>query len=251
MARLKIAAGNWKMHTTIDDGVALAKALVSGLGAGNQGIVIAPPFIHLSSIQNETGNTRIKLAAQNCNANKEGAFTGEVSAYMLAQIGIDYVIVGHSERREYFNESNEVLKEKVDAVLAEGIKCIFCCGEPLEIREAEGQQAYVRKQLEESLFHLSEAQLEDVVIAYEPIWAIGTGKTASPEQAQAMHAFIRGEISGKYSDDAADEMSILYGGSVKPANADALFSQPDVDGGLVGGASLKADSFLEIIRALG
>ena len=238
------------MHTTIEEGVSLAKGLTAGLGAGRQEVIISPPYIHLSSIQEAIKGTRIKLAAQNCNGNREGAYTGEVSAYMLAAMNIDYVIIGHSERREYFNETNDWLKEKVDAVLAEGLQCIFCCGEPLEIRETDGQRAYVREQLEESLFHLKESQLDNVVIAYEPIWAIGTGETASPAQAQAMHAFIRNEVANKYSQDAADHISILYGGSVKPANADELFSQSDVDGGLVGGASLKADSFLDIIRAL-
>jgi triosephosphate isomerase len=190
------------------------------------------------------------VAAQNCSNKLSGAFTGEVSVTMLQSMCVKYVVIGHSERREYFNESNELLAQKVDICLENKTTPIFCCGEPLEIRESATQNVYVSKQLTESLFHLSEEAIAHVVIAYEPIWAIGTGKTASSEQAQEMHAYIRSHIASKYGQSIADSISILYGGSVKSANAVEIFSQPDVDGGLVGGASLIADEFVAIINAL-
>ena len=249
MFRKKIAAGNWKMHKTVQEGNALAKELASQWN-GTCEMVIAPPFIHLSSVIDRTDSSPIKVAAQNCHAKREGAFTGEVSAYMLAELGVDYVIIGHSERREYFRESNALLREKVEAVLEEGLECIFCCGEPLDVREAQEQEAYVAEQLTDSILHLDPESIERIVIAYEPIWAIGTGVTASPEQAQEMHAFIRGLLVDTYGEQVADSTTILYGGSVKPGNAESLFSQPDVDGGLVGGASLKANDFLQIGAAL-
>jgi triosephosphate isomerase len=190
------------------------------------------------------------VAAQNCSNKLSGAFTGEVSVTMLQSMCVKYVVIGHSERREYFNESNELLAQKVDICLENKTTPIFCCGEPLEIRESATQNEYVAKQLTESLFHLSEEAIAHVVIAYEPIWAIGTGKTASSEQAQEMHAYIRSHIASKYGQSIADSISILYGGSVKSANAVEIFSQPDVDGGLVGGASLIVDEFVAIINAL-
>ncbi len=250
MYRKKIAAGNWKMHKTVADGTALAEHLASNWNGQHAEMVVAPPFIHLPRILEITNDSSIKVAAQNCHAQKEGAFTGEVSAYMLADLGVDYVILGHSERREYFHESNALLREKVEAVLDEGLECIFCCGEPLDVRQDEAQEAYVSTQLLESLFHLEPEQMGRIVIAYEPIWAIGTGLTASPEQAQSMHAFIRGMLIERYGEDLASSISILYGGSVKPGNAQELFSQPDVDGGLVGGASLKGPDFIAIGDAL-
>jgi triosephosphate isomerase len=190
------------------------------------------------------------VAAQNCYNKKSGAYTGEVSAEMLKSIGVDYVILGHSERREYFNESNKMLAEKVDFCLEYKLKPIFCCGEALEIREANTQNSFVEKQLIESLFHLSAEQLTGFVIAYEPIWAIGTGKTATSAQAQEIHAYIRSVFAAKYGDEVANSISILYGGSVKGANAKDIFGQPDVDGGLVGGASLIAQEFFAIINGL-
>lgn len=250
MLRKKIAAGNWKMHKTVADGQELIRHLSTNWSGQYAEMVVAPPFIHLPSVLETTNGTSIRVAAQNCHAQKEGAFTGEVSAYMLADLGVDYVIIGHSERREYFHESNALLREKVEAVLAEGLGCIFCCGEPLDVREDETQDAYVDKQLQESLFHLNAEQMSNVVIAYEPIWAIGTGLTASPDQAQSMHAFIRGLLTENYGEDLAASISILYGGSVKPGNADELFSQTDVDGGLVGGASLKGEDFTAIADVL-
>ncbi|MDQ3277424.1 MAG: triose-phosphate isomerase, partial [Bacteroidota bacterium] len=186
----------------------------------------------------------------NCSNKKSGAYTGEVSVEMLHSIGIDYCIIGHSERREYFNESNQVLKEKVDICLEQGITPIFCCGEALAIREQNTQNKFVQVQLEESLFHLSAEQIKTIIIAYEPIWAIGTGKTATAEQAQQMHEAIRSVLADKWGREVADEITILYGGSVKGANAQELFSSPDVDGGLVGGASLQAPEFIQIIKAL-
>jgi triosephosphate isomerase (TIM) len=191
-----------------------------------------------------------EIAAQNCHGKSHGAYTGEVSAPMLQSLGIRYCIIGHSERREYFLETNQVLAEKVDVCLENQIVPIFCCGEPLKVREQDGQNNFVQQQLEESLFHLESEQMEDIIIAYEPIWAIGTGRTASSGQAQEMHAHIRSVIAGRYGQDVANGISILYGGSVKGANAKELFSSPDVDGGLVGGASLAAAEFVQIIKAL-
>ncbi|ACU63615.1 triosephosphate isomerase [Chitinophaga pinensis DSM 2588] len=217
-----------------------------------QEVVVATPFPYLLKAKALLKNTPgFYVAAQNCASEKSGAYTGEVSAEMLASIGVDYVILGHSERREYFQESNAVLAKKIDLALANGIKPIFCCGEPLEVRKAETQNEYVAKQLEESLYHLTEEQLKDVVIAYEPIWAIGTGLTASAAQAQDMHAFIRGQIAAKYGREAALRLTIQYGGSAKPSNAGELFACPDVDGGLIGGASLVAADFLAIVSHLG
>jgi len=250
MHRQKIAAGNWKMYKTVKEGVSLAAALAKGWFGSSAEMVVAPPFIHLANVQGALKGSKVKLAAQNCHSQKEGAFTGEISAYMLKEMGIDYVIIGHSERREYFHESNALLREKVDAVLEAGLKCIFCCGEPLHIREDSTQEEYVRGQLEESLLHLESESMQHIVVAYEPIWAIGTGLTATPQQAQDIHGFIRGILNEKYGEEVSNSIPILYGGSVKPGNANALFSQKDVDGGLVGGASLKPEDFLEIGQAL-
>jgi triosephosphate isomerase len=251
--RKQIAAANWKMNLTLSEGEALLDAINAKPHslAPNQEAIFAVPFPYISMAQAKVGaKTNVYVAAQNCSNKLSGAYTGEVSVTMLQSMCVKYVVIGHSERREYFNESNELLAQKVDICLENKTTPIFCCGEPLEIRESATQNEYVAKQLTESLFHLSEEAIAHVVIAYEPIWAIGTGKTASIEQAQEMHAFIRSHIASKYGQSIADSISILYGGSVKSANAVDIFGQPDVDGGLVGGASLIADEFVAIINAL-
>jgi triosephosphate isomerase len=251
--RKKIVAGNWKMNLTLGQAEQLINDILqAGLRlTDGQEAVLATPFPYLVKAKSLLKNTPgFYLAAQNCASEKSGAYTGEVSAEMLQSVGVDYVILGHSERREYFQESNATLAKKIDLVLANGLKPIFCCGEPLEVRKAETQNEYVAKQLEESLFHLTEEQLKNVVIAYEPIWAIGTGLTASAAQAQDMHAFIRAQIAAKYGREAALRLTIQYGGSAKPSNAEELFACPDVDGGLIGGASLVAADFVAIIKAL-
>lgn len=240
---LTLAQGEQLINDILQAGLKLAEG---------QEVVVATPFPYLTKAKSLLKNyPGFFVAAQNCASEKSGAYTGEVSAEMLQSVGVDYVIIGHSERREYFQESNAILAKKVDQALAAGIKPIFCCGEPLEVRQAETQNAYVAKQLEESLFHLTEEQLKNVVIAYEPIWAIGTGLTASAAQAQDMHAFLRSQIANKFGREAALRMTILYGGSAKPGNAAELFSNPDVDGGLIGGASLVANDFVAIIQHLG
>lgn len=213
-------------------------------------IVLAPPAPYLHTINSMSKNiAHVNIAAQNCHFEPSGAYTGEVSAEILHSMDIAYVILGHSERRKYFQENHEILAKKVSAAIRAGVKIIFCCGEPLEVRESNTQESFVLQQLEESLFHLSETEMKQVVVAYEPIWAIGTGKTASPAQAQDMHAFIRTQVATKYTTELADACSILYGGSCKPSNAAELFAEKDVDGALVGGASLKAEDFLQIIQA--
>jgi triosephosphate isomerase len=218
---------------------------------GNQQVIFAVPFPYLIMTKSEVAEEQgFDIAAQNCSDKKSGAYTGEVSVEMLQSIGIKYCVIGHSERREYFFETNKMLADKVNLCLQNNITPIFCCGEPLKIREESSQNEYVQKQLEESLFHLEPEQLKNIVIAYEPIWAIGTGKTASTAQAQEMHRHLRSVLESKYGKDIADEVSILYGGSVKANNAAELFGSPDVDGGLVGGASLVAKDFIEIIKAL-
>lgn len=247
--RQKIIAGNWKMNLTLSEAVKLA-ADIKSAGPYSHQVILCPAFPYLSNLQNELAGGPIKLGAQNCADRENGAFTGEVSAPMLASMSVPYVIIGHSERRLYYHESHEVLKEKMNLALRYGLLPIFCCGETKEIRVDEKQEAYVEKQLEESLFHLNEDDIQKVIIAYEPVWAIGTGLNASPEQAQDMHHFIREKVSGRYGVAAAQRIMILYGGSVKPDNATELFSQADVDGGLVGGASLKADDFKKIIKSI-
>jgi len=251
--RKQIAAANWKMNLTLAQGQQLLNDIIAKPHqlAAHQHAIFAVPFPYLSmAIAKLAGKTNVAVAAQNCSNKKSGAYTGEVSVEILQSVGIEWVVLGHSERREYFNESNQLLAEKLDICLANHMKPIFCCGEPLDIREANTQNAFVAKQLEESLYHLSAEQIQNVVIAYEPIWAIGTGKTATSAQAQEIHAFIRSQLAAKYGEAIANEISVLYGGSVKASNAVELFSQPDVDGGLVGGASLIADEFVAIINAL-
>jgi len=251
--RKQIAAANWKMNLTLQQAETLIDELLTITGAlkENQEAVFGVPFPYLLSIKNKiSGKKNAYIAAQNCYDKKSGAYTGEISAEMLKSIAVDYVIIGHSERREYFNESHAMLASKINICLENELKPIFCCGEPLAIREAGNENSYVETQLKESLFHLSAEQLTGFVIAYEPIWAIGTGKTASNEQAQQMHANIRSVLSHQYGTAVADSISILYGGSVKANNAKDIFGQPDVDGGLVGGASLVASDFAVIINSL-
>ena len=251
--RKQIAAANWKMNLTLQQGELLVEELLKSTHDlnENQQAVFAVPFPYLVNVKKMVaGNNHVFVAAQNCYNKVSGAYTGEVSAEILKSIGVDYVVLGHSERREYFKESNEMLAEKINICIEYGLKPIFCCGEALEIREAGIQNSFVENQIKESLFHLSAEQLFGFVIAYEPIWAIGTGKTASSAQAQEIHAYIRSVLASKYGNDVADSVSILYGGSVKAANAKEIFSQPDVDGGLVGGASLMAAEFASIIKSL-
>jgi triosephosphate isomerase (TIM) len=251
--RRKIVAANWKMNLTLTEGAELVNEIFKGMPVLNEGkeVVIAPPYLHITqTAQQLTGMIDVHLGAQNCHYEASGAFTGEVSAKMLKSAEVEYVIIGHSERREYFKEDDAMLAKKVNQVLSNEMQVIFCCGEPLAIRDANTQNAYVESQIMAGLFHLSEDQLKNIVIAYEPIWAIGTGRTASSEQAQDMHAHIRSVVASKYGAEIADETSILYGGSCKPSNAVELFSCPDVDGGLIGGAALKASEFLGIIEAM-
>jgi triosephosphate isomerase len=251
--RKQIAAANWKMNLSLVEAENLLNELLATdhTVAGNQEVVFAVPAIYIPlATQKLAGKNHVYVAAQNCHQKTSGAYTGELSASMLQSVGVHHIVLGHSERREYFNESDSLLAEKVDAVLAINSTPIFCCGEPLSIREAGTQNIFVEAQLKNSLFHLSADQIVKVVIAYEPIWAIGTGKTATSEQAQEIHAYIRSVFASKYGQDIAAQISILYGGSVKAANAVELFSQPDVDGGLVGGASLIANEFAAIINAL-
>jgi triosephosphate isomerase len=250
--RKQIAAANWKMNGTLEQANTLLDAFASATLNVNDNrlaiFAVPAPYLILAK-EKLAGNPYLQVAAQNIYSKKSGAYTGEISVEMLQSIGINYVVLGHSERREYFNESNAFLADKVNIALEYNITPIFCCGEPLDIREADTQNAYVAEQITESLFHLSAEAIQKVVIAYEPIWAIGTGKTASSAQAQEMHAFIRSHFAAKYGTDVANNISILYGGSVKANNAVELFSQPDVDGGLVGGASLIVDEFVQIINA--
>ncbi len=250
--RHQIVAGNWKMNTTLPEGAALAEAITARLPEKPRGgVVLAVPFTHLHTIgQIIQENPNIGLGAQNCHQAEKGAYTGEISADMLLAVGVEWVILGHSERRQYFGEDDALLTQKVNTALAKGLRPIFCCGEPLNIRESGAHAGYVSAQLQNSLFHLSEAEFRQVVIAYEPIWAIGTGQTATAAQAQEMHAGIRSLIAGHYGEAVAQDTTILYGGSCNAQNAPELFAQPDVDGGLIGGASLKADDFLAIVAAL-
>ncbi len=251
--RKQIAAANWKMNLTFQQGEKLLDdILIANIQLSNDcQVIFAVPFPYLIMAKSEIEEEKnYAVAAQNCSDQKPGAYTGEVSVEMLHSIGISHCIIGHSERREYYHETNSILAAKVDRCLEMNITPIFCCGESLNIRESGGQDDFVRLQLEESLFHLSPDSMKKIVIAYEPIWAIGTGKTATTAQAQEMHAFIRSVLSNKYGSDVAGSVSILYGGSVKANNAKELFSCPDVDGGLVGGASLIAADFIQIIRSL-
>ncbi len=249
--RKKIVAGNWKCNTNLPDGVQLAKKvndLVEKDAPHDVIVIMGTPFTHLAKVYENINIARIGIAAQNCAAEAKGAYTGEVSAEMVKSTGARYVILGHSERREYYGETSETLNKKLALALENGLAPIYCCGEPLEIREAGTQNEFVKKQLDETIFRLSADDFKKLIIAYEPIWAIGTGKTATSEQAQEIHAYIRSIIAEKFGNEVAEEVSILYGGSAKPGNAKELFANKDVDGGLIGGASLKAEDFLGIIK---
>jgi triosephosphate isomerase (TIM) len=251
--RKQIAAANWKMNLTYQQGEKLLDQTLSAkiALAPHQQVLFGVPYPYLIMARSEVAvENGYSIAAQNCHHKENGAFTGEVSAEMLHSIGIKYCIVGHSERREYFQENGQQLANKVDLCFNNYITPIFCCGEALSIREKGEQDAFVQNQLEESLFHLEEENIKKIIIAYEPIWAIGTGKTASTEQAQEMHRHIRSVLENKFGKDIAETIPVLYGGSVKAGNAAELFACPDVDGGLVGGASLVAQDFIQIIKAL-
>jgi triosephosphate isomerase len=248
--RKHIVAGNWKMNKTFGEADDLLNDIMTtrestSLDANTQ-LIVCPPFPYLEMTSDYSDDSYFMVGAQNVSDQEVGAYTGEVSAAMLESLEIDYCIVGHSERRAYYHETNEIVARKVDQLLKHGLKPIVCCGEVLEEREANKQFEVVKQQITEGLFHLTPEQFGEIIVAYEPVWAIGTGKTATPEQAQEMHAFIRSLIAEKYGNEVAEETSILYGGSCKPSNAKELFANKDVDGGLIGGASLKADDFIAI-----
>lgn len=252
--RTKIVAGNWKMNKSASEADALTAEVLKLHGAeikNSANVILCVPFPFLSQTRSQVSGSAVSVGAQNCSEHESGAYTGEVSAGMLKSLEIPYVILGHSERRQYFGENGAQLAKKIDRALAHGLIPIFCCGEPLEIREKGTHEALVRQQLQEALFHLSADAVSKIVIAYEPVWAIGTGKTATSQQAQDMHAVIRKELAAKYGNSVAESIPILYGGSVKPDNAKELFACPDVDGGLVGGASLKARDFIDIVKGVG
>lgn len=247
--RRKIVAGNWKMNTHLHEGLELAKAVEASTKEKSSDalMIIAPPYTHLAKVSEVI--SEVKLAAQNCSSEESGAFTGEISPDMLKSAGVEYVIIGHSERRSYYHEDNEILNKKVQLVLSKGLSPIFCCGELLEEREAGKMFDVVREQITVGLKGLSSSDMKNVIVAYEPVWAIGTGVTASPEQAQEMYKFIRDLLAELFDSGVADDTSLLYGGSCKPSNAAELFANPDVDGGLIGGAALKADDFIQIVNA--
>ena len=247
--RKKIVAGNWKMNTTLIDGMELAKAVekLEKEKTSDALVIIAPPYTHLSKVNELIDN--VKLSSQNCASEASGAYTGEISPEMLTSTGVEYVIIGHSERRAIFGEDNELLNKKTKLALSSGLKPIFCCGELLEEREAGKLFDVIKEQIEVGLRDLSLEDISKVIVAYEPVWAIGTGVVASPAQAQEMHKFIRDLLVDLFNAQVADDMTILYGGSCKPSNAAELFTNPDVDGGLIGGAALKAEDFLAIVNA--
>ena len=249
--RKKIVAGNWKMNTTVPEGVALAQAVVakSAEVPAGVGLIVATPFTHLCPVAEVVKGTRVELSAENCADKEKGAYTGEVSAAMVASTGAQWTILGHSERRQYYGETDEKLVEKVKLALANGLKVILCVGENLDEREAGRHFEVVKTQTENVLFHFTAEEMASIVIAYEPVWAIGTGKTATAEQAEEIHAYIRGVLAAHFGKEVAEQTTILYGGSCKPSNAKELFAQPDIDGGLIGGASLKADDFIGIALA--
>ena len=247
--RKKIVAGNWKMNKNLQEGVALAKELKERVQNPNCEVIIGTPFIHLATVSELLKGSVIKVAAENCANHTSGAYTGEVSAEMVASTGATYCIIGHSERRSYYGETYDILREKIDLALSNNLRPIFCIGEVKEEREAGKQNEVVKAQLEGSVFHLDADSFSKIVVAYEPVWAIGTGLTATPEQAQEIHAFIRSLIADKYGKEVAENTTILYGGSCNAKNAAGLFANPDIDGGLIGGASLKADDFCAIINA--
>jgi len=251
--RSKIVAGNWKMNKTYKESKALINELkksIKDLELENTRVFIAPTFVNLQKASKKTKDTNIEVAAQNMHQAENGAFTGEISAKMLKSIYVNTVILGHSERREYFGETNELLAQKVDTALKNDLEIIFCFGEVLEDRKNGNHFKVVEEQIKKALFHLTTDDWKKIILAYEPVWAIGTGETASPDQAQEMHAFIRELVAERYISDVAEEVSILYGGSVKPSNAKEIFSKEDVDGGLIGGAALNAEDFTALIKAI-
>ena len=247
--RKKIVAGNWKMNNNKSETTDLIESLKKLIFSSQVRVMISPAFTHLAQAKEMTTESHLEVAAQNMNASKSGAFTGEISASMLQSIGVNLVILGHSERRAYYNESDLALKDKVTAALKNDMEVIFCFGEQLSDRKSNNHFDVVKSQLSSALFDLNSKAWSKIILAYEPVWAIGTGETATPDQAQEMHAYIRSIIAKKYDQSLADAVSILYGGSVKPANASAIFSQRDVDGGLIGGAALKADDFYAIVQS--
>ena len=247
--RKQIVAGNWKMNNDYVVSELFVAKLLKALKHTTTEVIIAPPFTSLLASSNSVKGSQVIVAAQNMHFAENGAYTGEVSAGMLKSVGVKTVILGHSERRAYFNETDALLAKKVDTALAHKMRAIFCFGEELEDRKSGNEEAIVEAQIKNALFHLPASAWEHIVLAYEPVWAIGTGETASPEQAQEMHAFIRKTIANHYSTELADQVSILYGGSVKPANAKEIFSKTDVDGGLIGGAALDVEQFIAIINA--
>ncbi|MDR2424010.1 MAG: triose-phosphate isomerase [Prevotellaceae bacterium] len=247
--RKKIVAGNWKMNTSVTKGIELAAAVADkSKETANVLLIVAPPFTHLTKVGEQLKGSAVALSAQNCATETSGAYTGEVAASMIADTGATYCILGHSERREYYGETSETLNKKLAQCFASKLSPIFCVGEKLDERESNRHFEIVKAQLQSTVFNLSDEEFDQTIIAYEPVWAIGTGKTAMPEQAQEMHAFIRKTLAEKFG-TKADNISILYGGSCNPSNAKALFSNPDVDGGLIGGASLKVDDFLAIAKS--
>ncbi len=248
--RSKIVAGNWKMNKNLDETEALLSALAAKLPDTVAEVMVAPTYINLTAAVRNLESSKIEVIAQNMHFAESGAYTGEISADMLLNVGINTAIIGHSERRAYFGETDEILAKKVTTALEKGIRVMFCFGEELEDRKSGNHFAVVESQLKNALFSLETSAWSKIILAYEPVWAIGTGETASPEQAQEMHAFIRKTIAEAFDTGVADKVSILYGGSVKPGNAEEIFSKPDVDGGLIGGASLVADDFVAIIKAI-
>lgn len=250
--RKQIVAGNWKMNKNVQESIKLANEVVSNvkeLALNNTRVIVTPTFVNLSSVVKATEGSAVEVAAQNMHQAKSGAFTGEISAEMLTSLGIKTVILGHSERREYFGETDAILAEKVNAALENNLEVIFCFGEVLEDRKSGNHFNVVESQIKNGLFHLDASAWKNIVLAYEPVWAIGTGETASPEQAQEMHAFIRKIVADKYTKEVAENVSILYGGSVKPSNAKEIFSKQDVDGGLIGGAALNANDFVALVKS--
>jgi triosephosphate isomerase len=250
--RRKIVAGNWKMNKSFPDAEELIAEIadkLESMDTVHQDVILCPPYVYLEMATDIAEDSVFGVGAQNINENDEGAYTGEISGIMLASMEVEYCIIGHSERRKYYREDHLLLAKKLDAALRNGIRPIFCCGEVLPEREAGKHFEVVRKQLDESLFHLTDEQFKQVIVAYEPVWAIGTGVNATPQQAQEMHAYIRKEIANRYGENLASETSILYGGSCNSSNACELFSQEDVDGGLIGGASLKAEEFMKIVTS--
>jgi triosephosphate isomerase len=247
--RKLIVAGNWKMNKSLQEGIELAKAVNEKVNGQKALVVLCTPFIHLTEVKKVINKSTLFLGAQNCSSKPAGAYTGEISASMIKSTGADYVIIGHSERRTYFKETDSTLNKKVRLALENELIPIYCCGEVLPEREAGRHFDVVSRQINEGLFSLSTKEFVKVVIAYEPVWAIGTGVNATPAQAQEMHAYIRGLIAGKYGKEVAEETTIQYGGSCKPSNARELFTNPDVDGGLIGGASLEAEDFVAIVNS--